>query len=70
MATWGLEWLEGVADVWRQPLLYYGLLLAWGAGWRRVKRERRDFHVRVYRLGQEWRGLWTWGWVAGAVLSV
>ncbi|MGG3005399.1 PDZ domain-containing protein [Geobacillus stearothermophilus] len=70
MATWGLEWLEGVADVWRQPLLYYGLLLAWVAGWRRVKRERRDFHVRVHRLGQEWRGLWTWGWAVGAVLSV
>ncbi|WP_368492871.1 PDZ domain-containing protein [Geobacillus thermodenitrificans] len=70
MATWGLELLEGIAAVWRQPLLYYGVLLAIVAGWRRVKRERRDFHVRVHHPWQEWRGLWTWGWAAGAVLSV
>ncbi|AGE23655.1 transmembrane protein [Geobacillus sp. GHH01] len=69
MATWWLEWLEGVASVWRQPLLYYGAALALAVGWRRVKRERRDFHVRVYSLWQEWRGLWTKGWMAGAMLS-
>ncbi|KPC98881.1 Cell division topological determinant MinJ [Geobacillus sp. BCO2] len=69
MATWWLEWLEGVASVWRQPLLYYGAALALAVGWRRVKRERRDFHVRVYSLWQEWRGLWTKGWMAGLVLS-
>ncbi|BBW97593.1 PDZ domain-containing protein [Geobacillus icigianus] len=69
MATWGLEWLEGIAAVWRQPLLYYGALLALAAGWRRVKRERHDFHVRVYSPWKEWRGLWTSGWLPGAVLS-
>lgn len=40
------------------------------AGWRRVKRERRDFHMRVHRPWQEWRGLWAWGWAAGGVLSM
>ncbi|QIZ65871.1 PDZ domain-containing protein [Geobacillus subterraneus] len=69
MAAWGLELLEGIAAVWRQPLLYYGVFLAIVAGWRRMKRERRDFHVRIHHPWQEWRGLWTWGWAAGAVLS-
>ncbi|MGG6433340.1 PDZ domain-containing protein [Anoxybacillus sp. D401a] len=54
---WGLAWLKALGTFWLQPLLYYAVIFAWFIGWRRVQRERRDFHTRVYRTSREWRAL-------------
>jgi hypothetical protein len=53
-----------------QPLFYYGIVLALVVGWRRVKRERSHFHIRVYDMFQESRFFWRNGLAAGAVLSL
>lgn len=57
MEVWGLEWLKALGTFWLQPLLYYAIIFAWFIGWRRVQRERRDFHTRVYRSSLELRAL-------------
>lgn len=57
MELWGLEWLKALGTFWLQPLLYYAIIFAWFIGWRRVQRERRDFHTRVYRSSLELRAL-------------
>nr|WP_042535035.1 PDZ domain-containing protein [Anoxybacillus ayderensis] len=54
---WGLAWLKAFGTFWLQPLLYYAVIFALFIGWRRVQRERRDFHTRVYRTSREWRAL-------------
>ncbi len=54
---WGMAWLKAFGTFWLQPLLYYAVIFALFIGWRRVQRERRDFHTRVYRTSREWRAL-------------
>lgn len=57
MEVWGFAWLKALGTFWLQPLLYYAIIFAWFIGWRRVQRERRDFHTRVYRSSLELRAL-------------
>ncbi|MBE2912632.1 PDZ domain-containing protein [Anoxybacillus flavithermus] len=57
MEAWGFVWLKALGTFWLQPLLYYAIIFAWFIGWRRVQRERRDFHTRVYRSSRELRAL-------------
>lgn len=57
MELWGLEWLKAFGTFWLQPLLYYVIIFAFFIGWRRVQRERRDFHTRVYRSSRELRAI-------------
>jgi hypothetical protein len=70
MSVWGLEVLRGIGRLFMQPLFYYGIALAVVVGWRRVKRERSHFHIRVYDMFQESKFFWRNGLAAGAVLSL
>lgn len=57
MEVWGWTSLQAFGTFWLQPLLYYAFIFALFIGWRRVQRERRHFHTRVYRTSREWRAL-------------
>jgi hypothetical protein len=70
MSVWAWEALRGIGRLLMQPLFYYGVALALVVGWRRVKRERSHFHIRVYDMFQESKFFWRNGLVAGAVLSL
>ncbi|EZP75093.1 PDZ/DHR/GLGF domain-containing protein [Parageobacillus genomosp. 1] len=70
MSVWAWEALRGIGRLLMQPLFYYGIALALVVGWRRVKRERSHFHIRVYDMFQESKFFWRNGLVAGAVLSL
>jgi hypothetical protein len=70
MSVWGWEALRGIGRLWTQPLFYYGIALALAVGWRRVKRERSYFHIRVHDMFQESKFFWRHGLAAGAVLSL
>ncbi|MBW8349564.1 PDZ domain-containing protein [Bacillus sp. IITD106] len=67
---WLLELLRGIGRLFLHPILYFSILLAVTAGYLRVKRERRDFHVRVNRLFHELRSLLPAGLIAGLFLSL
>jgi hypothetical protein len=68
--AWGLEFVKGFGRFFMQPLLYYAFFLAWLLGLLRVKRERKDFHVRVYDSLLEWRSLFSLGIWLGLLLSL
>ncbi|GCD81187.1 cell division topological determinant MinJ [Parageobacillus thermoglucosidasius] len=70
MSIWVLEALKGVLRLFAQPLFYFGIVLALAAGWRRVKRERKHFHIRVYSPFQESKFFWRSGLAAGVILSL
>jgi hypothetical protein len=68
--AWGLEFIKGFGRFFMQPLLYYAIFLAWLFGLLRVKRERKDFHVRVYDGWLDIRSLFSSGIWLGLLLSL
>jgi hypothetical protein len=70
MSAWVLEVIKGIGRLWIQPLFYYGILLALFVGWRRVKKERGYFHIRVYDSFHESKFFWRSGLVVGVLISL
>lgn len=63
------EVLKGVAIFFIHPLTYLGLLLLFIMGLSRVKRERRDFHVRIYDFIDDFLISFWPGLLTGLILS-
>jgi hypothetical protein len=68
--TWLIELIKGIGKVFLNPVLYYSFFLAAILGVSRVKRERKNFHVRAYDAYFELRQLLTQGMAAGLILSI
>lgn len=66
---WMTEVLKGIGRFFLHPVFYYALLLALVSGAARVKRERNDFHIRVYKRSLELRSLFPAGLICGLILS-
>ncbi|MGX6445275.1 PDZ domain-containing protein [Neobacillus sp. K501] len=68
--AWLMELLIGTGKLFLHPVFYYLVFLSGVLGVMRVKRERKDFHVRAFDAYFELRQLFPLGIVAGLVLSV
>jgi hypothetical protein len=53
MGVWLAELLKGIGTFFLHPLFYYATILVILNGYRRVQRERKDFHIRVYSLRKD-----------------
>ncbi|KAA9018028.1 PDZ domain-containing protein [Niallia endozanthoxylica] len=67
---WGFEFLNGLQKLFLNPLFYYLFIVAGLLGFSRVKRERKQFHVRAKDPFFEIRQLLPLGFVLGLILSV
>ncbi|WP_338449397.1 PDZ domain-containing protein [Niallia oryzisoli] len=67
---WGFELLKGLESLFLNPLFYYLFIVAIILGISRVKRERKQFHVRAKDAFFELRQLLPLGFVLGLILSV
>lgn len=67
---WGFELLKGLEKLFLNPLFYYLFIVAIILGISRVKRERKQFHVRAKDAFFELRQLLPLGFVLGLILSV
>ncbi|PLS17920.1 PDZ domain-containing protein [Bacillus sp. M6-12] len=67
---WLFNGLLGLGKFLLHPLFYYSFFLCLVMGYLRVKRERRDFHIRTYDGYQELRFLLPGGLFFGLVLSL
>ena len=67
---WLLACLRGIGAVFLNPLLYTGVLFSLLMGLMRVKRERRDFNIRVYPSVLELRHLLSLGLMLGLIISL
>ncbi|WAA09821.1 PDZ domain-containing protein [Fervidibacillus albus] len=65
-----LQILFGIGKFFLHPLLYLGLFYAIYLGYIRVKRERKDFHIRVQDGWFEARTYLAKGFIPGVLLSV
>ncbi len=70
MQIWLVELLKGTGRLFLHPVLYYLVFLAGILGVMRVKRERKNFHVRAHDAYFELRQLFPPGILIGLVLSV
>ncbi|TMW72402.1 hypothetical protein [Alteribacter natronophilus] len=64
------ELIRGIGRLFTQPLLYLAVLTALWIGIRRVRRERNDFHTRIYDTVHDLFFPVTAGLAAGAFLTV
>lgn len=67
---WMFEILSAIGKFFLHPLFYLGFLYAIWLGYRRVKRERKDFHIRVQDGWFEFRTYITKGLLPGMILSL
>lgn len=70
MQIWLVELLKGTGKLFLHPVLYYLVFIAALLGVLRVKRERKDFHIRAFDAYFELRQLFPIGIVLGLILSV
>ncbi|WP_251551901.1 PDZ domain-containing protein [Neobacillus muris] len=66
---WLVEFLKGTGKLFLHPVFYYLVFLAGILGVRRVKRERKNFHIRAEDAYFELRQLFPKGVLIGLVLS-
>lgn len=70
LETWLVELLKGLGKFFLHPLFYYMMAYSIFLGYRRVKRERRDFHIRAQTGLYELRTLLFSGLIPGLIISV
>jgi hypothetical protein len=70
IGEWLLECLKGIGRFFLNPLFYLSIILVVVSGVRRIKRERKDFHVSVFPIFHELRYLFPAGLLGGIILSV
>ncbi|MGG5251990.1 PDZ domain-containing protein [Neobacillus sp. SM06] len=67
---WIIEVLKGIGKFFLHPVFYYLVFLAGILGVLRVKRERKNFHVRAFNAYFELRQLFPLGILVGLILSI
>ncbi|GHH97489.1 cell division topological determinant MinJ [Neobacillus kokaensis] len=70
MQIWLVELLKGTGKLFLHPVLYYLVFLSGILGVMRVKRERKNFHVRAQDAYFELRQLFPLGFILGLILSI
>ncbi|MBO0992190.1 PDZ domain-containing protein [Bacillus sp. SD088] len=67
---WTIEVAKGIGRVLLHPIFYFSITWVVLAGFWRIKRERRDFHMRVHPIFLELRHLFPVGILVGILLSI
>lgn len=68
--TWLLELAKGIGRLFLNPLFYWTIILVLLAGYKRIKKERRDFGVKVFDVFTEWKRTWIPAIISGLIISV
>lgn len=68
--VWGQEFLQAIGNFFMSPLLYYTILYVIGIAIIRIKKERKQFSVKIYDQSLEFQMIVKQGIVIGLVLSV
>lgn len=55
MATWTIELLKGFGKLFLNPLLYWFVILGFLISYRRIRRERQFFGMKIFNFYAEWQ---------------
>ncbi|KGP73585.1 PDZ domain-containing protein [Pontibacillus yanchengensis] len=69
MESWLLEMAKGLGRLFLHPLFYWAICLTFLASVARIKRERRDFGIKIFNIFSEWKGTWGTSLIAGVCIS-
>ena len=67
---WGQSFLHAIGNFFLNPLLYYGLLCVVCIAMVRIKKERKQFSVKIYDISLEFEMVFKQGLILGLMLSV
>lgn len=67
---WLFEFLKGTLKIFLNPIFYYAILLAILLGIKRVKKERKHFHIRIENSFYELKQMFPLGILIGLILSI
>ncbi|WP_456273296.1 PDZ domain-containing protein [Bacillus sp. AK031] len=67
---WLIEIMKASGKLFVNPLIYFAVILAFGSGFFRVKRERRELHTRIFDVYHEIRFLFPLGILLGLGFSL
>ncbi|WP_062354213.1 PDZ domain-containing protein [Bacillus kwashiorkori] len=70
MGEWSIEILKGIGMFFLHPLFYLGFIYSVWLGYTRVKRERKNFHIRIQDGWYEFRTYSLKGLLLGLLLSL
>ncbi|WP_240510111.1 PDZ domain-containing protein [Virgibacillus profundi] len=70
MEAWFMEIAKGIGKLFLNPLIYWFILLMLFAGYRRIKRERMNFGVKVFDVFSEGKHMWSVSIISGIVISL
>lgn len=68
--AWLIEFLFGIGRLFLHPLFYFLIGFTLFLGLKRVQRERKAFHIRVYDIFHEAKTLFPSGILAGLIISI
>ncbi len=68
--TWLIELWKGLGRFFLNPLVYWTVILVVLAGLKRIRRERRDFGLKLFDPFVEWRHTWVLSVGFGLFLSM
>jgi len=70
VGLWLEELAKGALLLLANPLFYWVFILVFIAGYRRIKRERQQFGVKIYDYFSEWKGTWLPALLIGLIYSI
>lgn len=68
--AWLVEAGKGIGRFFLNPIVYWVIILAVLAGYKRIKRERKQFGSKVFDLFAEWSNTWGISLIAGLLVSL
>ncbi|MFD1361668.1 PDZ domain-containing protein [Lentibacillus salinarum] len=68
--VWFVELANGIGRFFLNPLVYWAILLVIVAGYKRIKKERKRFGLKVFDMFAEWRHTWLISVIFGLLLSI
>lgn len=68
--AWLLELAKGIGRVFLNPLLYWTIILIIISGYLRIKKERKQFGLKIFDYFTEWKDTWFISLIAGIFISL
>lgn len=68
--AWLIEIAKGIGKIFLNPLLYWSFLFVFLVGYKRIKKERVNFGIKVFDIFSEWKGTWMVSLIFGIIISL
>ncbi|WP_090234391.1 PDZ domain-containing protein [Lentibacillus halodurans] len=67
--TWLMELANGIGRFFLNPIVYWAIILSIAVGYKRIKKERKHFGLKVFDVLSEWKNTWFVSLIFGLVIS-